>query len=306
MELYIAALLPVMLAIGLGYVLRLVNFISRDGWSAVEKLVYYLLFPALLLQAIAGKNLNHFEWQSLLQLLGIALGLASLVLFLWFKLFANWSGATFTSVYQGGIRFNTFIMLSVAWSYYGESGLQMGSVIAGFMIFFINILCVLVFLIWGEHGKRGWKKLFVELFTNPLIVACLIGLFINVSDQLLPVVLDELLLMLGKAALPLGLLAVGAALDLKIMHQHAGTILPATMVQFGLKPLTVFYAAQWLGLSSLMSAVLLIAFTTPTSPSSYILARQLGGDSTAMASIVSFQTFLALLAMPAWAWFLLG
>jgi predicted permease len=37
---------------------------------------------------------------------------------------------------------------------------------------------------------------------------------------------------------------------------------------------------------------------SPTAPSAYILARQLGGDTEAMASIITFQTLLAFLAMP--------
>jgi hypothetical protein len=53
-----------------------------------------------------------------------------------------------------------------------------------------------------------------------------------------------------------------------------------------------------MGLGGAAAGALAIALATPTSTSSYILARQLGGDAPAMASIITFQTLAAFLVMP--------
>ena len=100
------------------------------------------------------------------------------------------------------------------------------------------------------------------------------------------------------AALPFGLLAVGAALKPEVIRGHIKPIMIASIVQFGLKPLLVALLIAEIGLSGVAAGVLIIAFIVPTAPSAYILARQLGGDTEAMASIITFQTLLAFLLMP--------
>ena len=72
----------------------------------------------------------------------------------------------------------------------------------------------------------------------------------------------------------------------------------SSVVQFGLKPLVAFLLISWFGLSGIIAGVLIMIFVTPTAPSAYILARQLGGDTDTMASIITFQTLLAFVVMP--------
>lgn len=52
------------------------------------------------------------------------------------------------------------------------------------------------------------------------------------------------------------------------------------------------------GLTGIAASVLVIFFMTPTATSGYILARQLGGDTETMASIITFQTLFAFVVMP--------
>ena len=79
---------------------------------------------------------------------------------------------------------------------------------------------------------------------------------------------------------------------------HAGSIAISSVVQFGLKPASALLLIAGVGLSGVAAGVVLVAFMVPTAPSAYILARQLGGDAETMASIITFQTLLALLVMP--------
>lgn len=72
----------------------------------------------------------------------------------------------------------------------------------------------------------------------------------------------------------------------------------SSLVQFGLKPLLVIGLCGPLAIDGLTAGILLIFFMVPTAPSAYILARQLGGDSEAMASIITFQTLFAFGLMP--------
>jgi predicted permease len=162
----------------------------------------------------------------------------------------------------------------------------------------INLLCISVFVIWGEATYKGITTFIREVIGNPLIMSCAIGWLLSLSGFGLPGVTEEILEIIGRAALPLGLLAVGAALRPEAVGGHIKAITMASLLQFGVKPLTALLLISSIGLTGVAAGVLVIAFMTPTAPSAYILARQLGGDTETMASIITFQTLLAFFVMP--------
>ena len=72
----------------------------------------------------------------------------------------------------------------------------------------------------------------------------------------------------------------------------------SSLVQFVLKPAAAAALIHYSGVSGVAAVVLILVFITPTAPSAYILARQLGGDTETIASIITVQTLMAFLAMP--------
>ncbi|MCB1719341.1 MAG: AEC family transporter, partial [Candidatus Competibacteraceae bacterium] len=282
----------------LGFGLKRARFMSDEVWSGMEKLTYFVLFPVLLVRTLGKQTLAGAPWPSMLLLITVTLLVAATVLLVWHMLRSSVSGATFTSVFQGGVRFNTYIALAAAQGLFGAEGLALGSVAVGFLIVVINLLCISVFLVWGKMAVRGVMPFIREVIGNPLIIACMIGWVLSLSGVGLPGVTENILEIIGRAALPFGLLAVGAALKPEVIRGHIKPIMIASIVQFGLKPLLVALLIAEIGLSGVAAGVLIIAFIVPTAPSAYILARQLGGDTEAMASIITFQTLLAFLLMP--------
>ncbi len=298
MTAFSTALAPVLALILLGYALRRAGFLPDESWAGMERLTYFVLFPALLVHTLARQTLTGTPWPSLLLIAYGTLLISALALVLHYRIRPTVSPATFTSVFQGGVRFNTYITLSVAQGLFASVGLTLGSVVVGFMIVLINVLCIAAFAVWGKAGLRGTAPFVRAIVGNPLIIACAIGWLLSLSGIGLPGVSERILEIVGRAALPFGLLAVGAALRPSVIRGHLKAISLASIVQFGLKPLMVVVLIHLAGLTGAASAVLIIAFTTPTASSSYILARQLGGDTETMASIITFQTLLAFLAMP--------
>jgi len=301
---FITALIPIIILIILGYILKQTKFLSEETWSGMEKLTYFVLFPSLLIRTLANQSLTGAPWSSMLVVI-IGTIMTSVVLLIVFRKFLSRNNATFTSIFQGGVRFNTYIALAVAQSLYGAKGLAMSSIAAGFMIVLINLWCISVFAIWGKATFQGVLAFIKEIIVNPLIVACAIGWFLSLSGIGLPYVVGDVFEIVGRAALPFGLLAVGAALKLEGIRGHVGPIVISSLVQFGIKPLVASGLVFFTGLNGIAGAVLIIAFMTPTAPSAYILARQLGGDTEAMASIITLQTLIAFLIMPVLGAFLL-
>ena len=287
-----------MVLIFIGYGLKKIHFLSDEVWSGIEKLTYFILFPALLIRTLGDQNIIGSSWSSILLIVMGTLLISAIVLIIFHQKIASVNNATFTSIFQGGVRFNTYIAFAVAQGLYGTDGLAMASIAAGFMIVLVNLLCISVFIIWGKVKLKGIVPFIREVAGNPLIIACTLGWFLSLSGIGLPGITGDILEIIGRAALPFGLLAVGAALKPEMIRGHMMPITISSIVQFGLKPLITVLLIYHTGLTGIAAGVLIIIFMTPTAPSAYILARQLGGDTETMASIITFQTLLAFLIMP--------
>ena len=295
---FATALTPVLVLILVGFGMKRAAFLPADTWPGMEKLTYFVLFPALLVGTLGNQSLDGVPWPSMLAVVVGTLAIAATALVLWYRFRPSLDGPTFTSIFQGGVRFNTYIALAVAQAFFGFEGLTLAAVAAGLMIVLINLLCVFVLIMYGKAANRGITPYVREVAGNPLVLGCAIGWFLSLSGIGLPGITEDILEIVGRAALPFGLLAVGAALKPEAVPGHAGSIAISSIVQFGLKPASAVLLISGVGLSGVAAAVVLVAFMVPTAPSAYILARQLGGDAETMASIITFQTLLAFIVMP--------
>ena len=300
------ALAPVLALIALGFALRRSAFLPEAAWPAIERLTYFVLFPALLIRTLGSQTPGALPWRELLAAVALALAAAVAAMLVWRRLRPDVHGATFTSVFQGGVRFNTYIALAVIQALLGPDGVVAGAVVFGFMIPLVNLLCIGAFARWGTGAVRGLRPFVLTVAANPLIVACALGWALALGGIGLPGVSADILEIIGRAALPLGLLAVGAALRPELLRGHLQPAAVASVVQFGLKPIVAVALCAAFGFDALLTAVFVITLMTPTAPSAYILARQLGGDTAAMASIITLQTLLAFLVMPLVLWLALS
>ncbi len=293
-----SALVPVMLLIALGLVLRKSGIVADVAWAGLEKVAYYVFFPALLVYNLGGQSLQGVPWLPMLLVILTTCLVAAVTLVLWHSVSRSVSGATFTSIFQGGVRFNSYIALAVCEAFYGNAGLSVGAIGISFMIVIVNLMSVAAFGVWGSKGSVGIRSLIRDIAANPLIVACTLGLVLSATGIGLPALAADTLGLIGRAALPVGLLAVGAGVQLRAMRGHIRPVVAATLVQYLIKPLTAVALIAIVGLDGTAAATIVIIFITPVAASSYILAKQLGGDTAAVASIVTLQTMLAFAVMP--------
>jgi len=299
------ALIPVLALILVGFLIQRTNFLPPTFWPSAEKLTYFLLMPATLIHNLAGKQIGTLPWlKILLSVEGAVLASAVLVT-LWWLVNRHMSGPAFTSLFQGGVRFNTFVALALAENLFGRDGLFLAAMGAGFMIILINVLCVSAFSLTVTDGKRVDPGRFLtDLIRNPLIIGCVIGVGLNASGLRLPTAIDGFLALGGKAAFPVGLMAVGAAYRAENLMLHWHPLLVTSTVQFLCKPLIAWGLATYLGLSGMALTVVVLLFSVPTAPSAYILSRQMGGDHDSMAAIITVQTCLSFVTLPFTIWLL--
>jgi predicted permease len=292
----LTSLLPVFLIIICGYGFKKSKFPGDDFWPGTERLVYYFLYPALLFSSSAGASWEFFSVASMVwAILGAMFVMSGLLLLLRPRLTRN--DASFTSVFQGSLRFTSYIGFAAAFALFGEEGLYLAAVYITVMIPVVNILCVMVLVRYGGH-KGSWHWIFTTVIKNPLILACLAGMTFNLLGLQLPVMIENLTTILGRGSLPLGLLAVGASLQISSIKKAGNELVYACLLKLTLMPFLMWLSCTLFGVDNLSTAVAVLFAALPGSPLSYILAKQLGGDTRLMSSIIAVQTGISMVSLP--------
>ncbi|MBN3787550.1 AEC family transporter [Burkholderia sp. Ac-20353] len=290
------ALAPVALLVAFGYGLRRTGFVADTFWPQAERLSYYVLLPALFAHGLASARLQSL---AVLPLAGALVGSTVVVaaLLLLIRRFVRVDGAGFTSVFQGAVRFNNYVGTALAAGLFGAQGIALAAVCVAAIVPTVNLMCVLVFARYGSI-RLGAAALARQILSNPLVVACALGIAMQAGGVMFPAAIEPAVRALGAASMPLGLLCVGAALKFDAARAWMQPVCVASAFKFMAMPLVTLVAGRALGLSDTALTVALLFQALPTSSASYIMARQLGGDAALMAGITAFQTIAAALAMP--------
>jgi hypothetical protein len=139
-----------------------------------------------------------------------------------------------------------------------------------------------------------------ELVRNPLVLACAAGLLWNALALPRPAVAMRVVELLAAAALPLGLLAVGAGLRVR------GTDLPLRAIAWwnGVKlvalPALALALARLFGLNAMETTIVVAMAAVPTATSAYVLAVQMGAPGAPVALLISTGTIGAAVTLPLW------
>ncbi|KWA77192.1 transporter [Burkholderia ubonensis] len=291
------ALAPVAMLVALGHGLKRSGFVGDAFWPSAERLCYYVLLPALFAHGLASAQLQSLAVMPLaLALVGSTVAVAATLLLI--RPLVRVDGAGFTSVFQGAVRFNNYVGASLAAGLFGAQGIALAAVCVAAIVPTVNLMCVLVFARYGST-RLGIVALVRQIVSNPLVVACAIGIAMQASGATFPPAIEPAVRALGAASMPLGLLCVGAALTFDAARAWMQPVCVASAFKFVAMPLLTLVAGRALGLGDAALTVALLFQALPTSSASYLMARQLGGDAPLMAGITAFQTLFATIAMPA-------
>ncbi|SLN44255.1 AEC family transporter [Oceanibacterium hippocampi] len=290
----IAALVPVFIMILLGWLLRRYAFGDESFWAMAERITYFVFFPALLVNRLGHADLSGFQ---VLPLAG-AMILAVIVLWGLALLVARPLGLArpgASSLVQGAIRFNTYVGFAAASALWGTAGLTLAAIVAAIMIPTVNVISVIAL----TGRQAGLRQIVLSVVRNPLILACLIGAGLSSSGTGIPALIQQVLEILGAAALPLGLLAVGAALDYQAAAASKAAIVAGVVLKLLVFPAVMALSLHLFGVQGLTAGTALLWASLPVASSAYVMSRMLGGDARLMAGIITASTVAALVSMPA-------
>jgi len=266
---------------------------GREFWAGLERLVYYVLFPALLFRSLATARIDPAAagvlvaaaWAFTAAAFALSLA-AGPVLRLDRKLLATGS--------QCGYRFNTYVGLAVAGTLFGRQGVALAALLLGAMIPLANLGAVAVL---ARHGERGFLG---ELARHPLVLSSVAGFAWNAAGLPLPAFADQTLALLGESSLPAGLLCVGAAMHIEPGGGQVAAHAWWLAVKLAAAPAIAWALARLLGLPGLEGRVLVLCAALPTATNAYILAVRMTGDGRAVATEITAGTLLSMATLPFW------
>lgn len=301
MSAVLASLIPTFLIIATGWLCRATNFVSEEQWAGLERATYVLFFPALIIDTLARADLTSVP------VLGVGSSLVGAILFMacivlmarpLLERHAGIDGPSFTSIFQGATRWNTFVALAVAGSLFGQRGIALIAVAIAAMVPLLNLLAFYVFIRFAGRPRQSPQEILSSFAKNPFIWSCAVGLLLNLVVPPLPKPASAYIDLMGRAALAAGLLIVGAGLDIRRLTKPELPHLMTAGLKLFLMPVMAVVLARFAGVSGNDLAVTVIAASVPSAAAGYVLARQMGGNAPLMAEILTFQTLLALASMP--------
>ena len=297
------SILPIFLITMLGTGSKKYWLTSDEFWKGLEKLSYFVLFPAVLFNYISTADISSTELITLVFGLIVSSLIVAAGMF-WYQRQYDIDNVEFTSIFQGGLRYNSYIFFALGSALYGEQGLGIVAVISSYMIIFTNVISVLMFNTYitpaanSEASRLETGKALVQKFTtNPLILASVSGFIFNYLELHMNIGLHHTLVSLSNAALAMGLMNVGAGLKFTFNERYVNRIMISGLIKLCILPIITFIILSILGITGTPKAIGVLYSGLPCASTAYILSKQLGGDADLMASIITVTTVISVFTL---------
>ncbi|WP_445495203.1 AEC family transporter [Photorhabdus sp. SF281] len=290
------SILPIFLLIILGFLSKKYVKDVSNFWNFSDKFVYYLFFPALLILDISEANFSGTDnFYPIVSTISSTIIIAIIIFS--GRFFFNTTPALFTSIFQGGVRYNSYVFIALSQSLFGSEGVALSGFFVAYMIIITNIMSVLVMNHYGSGSKKSLSSAILALAKNPLIIGAIIGVLLNFFDIHITGSIKQLFIYLSNAATPLSLMSVGAGLIISMHIKKLLSISYATILKLVVMPLITILIIKYLGSSGVPANIAILYSAVPCAGNAYILARQMGGDHEAMASIITWTTLLSIITV---------
>lgn len=298
----VATIIPIFLVVFLGWCVHRLGFIPKEFLEPANRLVYYVAIPAMIFQSITKSTLRDGFHP-----LVLGLTLAALVivyLLAWgigrvISLERSQHGSFIQCAGHGNLG---YIGLAVAYYYIGDKGLAQASVIAGFLMIAQNVLSVMALQFYAPSGGKapGIRVYLGRLMANPVILSVIFGLVVSGIGLPVPLIIKRTLTMVSGLALPTALLIIGASLSLDRIQEYTAPVLWASVIKLVVLP-GLGGGLYWLcrlGAGDALPGLILLA--SPTATVSYVMAREMHGNTDLSVAAISASTLLSAVSFMVW------
>ena len=300
----INSIAPIFLLIALGKILRKTGFLPEAFFKGLNRLVFWFALPALLINSVSQATLELDTISRVVGLLTTATLLTMLLAWIAgrpLSLSAPQTGAFIQGAFRGNAAFISLPVIVYSMGQQEPGTEALATVVLAPVVILFNILGVIV-LTRFSSDRKGHRisalSVGMEMLRNPLILACILGIVMNVMDIHLPRFIATTFEALGRTSLPLVLMSIGATLEIERLRGAASPSLVASLIKVVAAPL---FGVLLSGLfrtshTELMIAVFFLA--SPAAAMSYIMAEEMGNDGPLAGRIVTLSTLFSAVTIP--------
>lgn len=298
----VSTIVPIFIVIITGLMAKRLGFFTPDFLSQANRLVYYFAIPAMIFHSLSRAVL-----QTQFNLPVIVICLFSLLLIAvvsWkastlFNLPLSSRGTFIQSSFHGNLG---YIALAVAFYYLGDSGFVKASIIAGFVMILQNVLAVIALKSQDRTGKgdNNITGILKTTMANPVILSALAGIAFSLSGLHIPVIFERALVIVKGMALPMALLIIGASLSFTKIKSRFLPIMGSCFCKILLVPAIGLILFKTLSIDPDDYLPGLIILAAPTATLTYIMARELSGDSDFAVAAISISTICSSVTYGLW------
>jgi predicted permease len=292
---------PLFLLAGLGYAL-----VRWLGWpktisDALTRFVFAVAVPALLFRLMSDfSRLPPVDPRLLVAYFG-----GCLVVFLAgrgiaYRLF-RMDGVGQSVFAVGGIFANNLLLgVPLAKIMLGDAAMPVVSLVLVFNSLLLWTL-VTVSVEWARTrhvSLAGFAETVKNVATNPVVASILVGTAWGWAGIPLPGIADRTLDLVGQAAIPLSLIALGMGLAEFDVREGWRQSTAICVVKLALQPLVVYALARALALPPLETQAVVMLASLPVGANVYLMAREFGTLAGPIAASLVLSTALASVTTP--------
>lgn len=299
------ATVPIFLLMILGFLLKKLGVIDDVFASKMNKFVFLVPLPVLLFEDLSTVDFAQV-WNMKFVLFCfvvtlVCIILAALVSFLWHD--KSIQGEFIQASYRSSAA-----LLGIAFiqNIYGNAGMAPLMIIGSVPLY--NVMAVVVLSFFQPERKKLDRQVWIDtlkgIVTNPIILGIVAGLLWSALRLPMPPILEKTVSNIGAVATPMGLMAMGAAFDIRKAFGKARPAIAASVMKLVGFAAVFLPLAVWLGFRREQLVAILIMLGSATTVSCYVMARNMGHEGVLTSSTVMLTTMCSAFTVTGWLYIL--
>lgn len=296
--------MPLFFVMVLGYLLRRSGFLKDDFVAMANKLVFYVALPVQLFRDLASLDVRAVFDGKYVLFCAVVTTLSILVIWALAKLFLKDKHIVGEFV-QACYRSSAAILgAAFIQNIYGTSGMS-GLMILGSVPLY-NIFAILILTLESPSRQQQealgakLRRSVKSLLTNPILLGIAAGFAWSLLRLPMPTMVGKTLTSLASLTSPLALLAIGAGFQGRKALGYIRPTIVATATKLVILPAIFLPVAVRLGFTDQKLVALLVMLGSVTTPSSFIMAKQMGHEGTLSGSVCAATTVFSALTLTFW------